>query len=300
MNNLLCIVGPTGTGKTKLALYLASLFPSILVSADSRQVYRGMDIVTGKDHPAGQSLIGLDLVNPTEPCSISVWYDAVMPHITRAWGEGKLPIIVGGTGLYVKALVNGIPTLHVPLNPQLRESLAPLSLTELQAKLTSLDQAKYARMNRSDAHNPRRLIRAIEVATSSSSPLESDLSNLKSKIIGLKYYDDSQYRSRIRDRVHSRLELGALSETKKLLVSANSQSLSAIGYRSLVSYLRGELEYQTMIDAWVRDEVAYSKRQLTYFRKLPMIDWHAAEPLDLNRVATSVKAWYDKAKDQEV
>lgn len=295
MNQLLCIVGPTGTGKTKLALHLASLFPSILISADSRQVYRGMDIVTGKDHPEGIDLLGVDLVDPTEPCSVSVWYDAVMPPIIHAWGEGKLPIVVGGTGLYVKALISGIPTIKIPLNPALRKSLARLTVQELQAKLQTLDHPKFAQLNSSDVHNPRRLIRAIEVALSPLSPLESNISSLESYIIGLHYFDNSNYGSKVRQRVLARLRLGALKETDQLLTTSTPQALTALGYRSLAAHLRGELTHQQMVDSWVHDELAYSKRQMTYFRKLKDVRWYDAATLKPDIVATQVKAWYDKS-----
>src|SRR5690242_12346572 len=101
MNSLLAIVGPTGTGKTERALKEAAKTDSIVVSADSRQVYRTMDIVTGKDHPSGTPLYGIDIVSPDESCSVAVWHEAVMPHIKQAWKEGKQVIVVGGTGLYL-------------------------------------------------------------------------------------------------------------------------------------------------------------------------------------------------------
>lgn len=294
MNQLLCIVGPTGTGKTKLALHLASLFPSILISADSRQVYRGMDIVTGKDHPEGIDLLGVDLVDPTEPCSVSVWYDAVMPPIKRAWGEGKLPIVVGGTGLYVKALLSGIPTMHIPINAPLRQALASLSLTELQAKLRQVDPVKYAQMNHSDAHNPRRLIRAIEVALSSISSTAPPPTIPHSLVVGLQCIDDSNHRYRISQRVEERINLGAIAETQSLLSLSSPQALTALGYRSLSAHLQGELTHQQMVDAWVWDELSYAKRQMTYFCKMGGVRWYDAATLKPDIVATQVKAWYDK------
>lgn len=278
MNNLLCIVGPTATGKTKLALYLAQLFPSILVSADSRQVYRGLDIVTGKDHPPGMIIYGIDLVNPSEPCSVSLWYEAVMSTIEKAWGEGKLPIVVGGTGLYIKALTSGIATMQVGINSSLRDKLEALSITELQAKLRELDHAKFDSMNHSDSLNPRRLIRAIEVAMSPDLP-ESKILNLDSKLIGLKYFDTSKYRSAIELRVKKRILSGAIPETKRLMTSASPQSLSAIGYRSICAYLNKIISYDQMIEQWVHDELTYAKRQLTWFNK-QKVTWYDTDKED--------------------
>jgi len=280
MHQLLCIVGPTGTGKTKRAIEESLKQPSILVSADSRQVYRGMSIVTGKDHPDGVEIFGIDIVSPAEDCSVSVWYDAVMPHIAKARKEGKLPIVVGGTGLYVKALTDGIATMHVPINPFLRTQLESLSLTELQEKLSEFSPSKFDAMNNSDRHNPRRLVRAIEIATYR---LEgrilarqgSDLLHSESTLIGLKYSDDRVQRNKIHERVLTRLNQGAIEETKTLLTqySPDIKSMSAIGYKSIIAHLKGELTQDEMIDTWVRDELSYAKRQLTWFRKQNVI-WY--------------------------
>lgn len=275
MHKLLCIVGPTGTGKTALALKLAAKQPSILVSADSRQVYRGMDIVTGKDHPPHTILYGIDLVNPGEPCSVSIWYDVVMPHIIQAWEEGKLPIIVGGTGLYVKALTSGIATIQVPINQPLRGQLIPLSIAELQTKLRNLDPRKLVSLNHSDQHNPRRLIRAIEVVMSPDLP-ESKIFNLESKLIGLRYFDDSNYRSIITARVQKRLSSGAIAETERLIKSASPQAFTAIGYHRIVDYIEGKSTKEAMVEHWVSDELAYAKRQMTWFRKDNSIKWYDA------------------------
>jgi tRNA dimethylallyltransferase len=283
MNKLLFIVGPTGTGKTKAAISISQTHPSILVSADSRQVYRGMDIVTGKDHPADQPLYGIDLVDPDEPISVSVWHEAVMPIIEKAWDENKLPIIVGGTGLYVKSLSGGIETMKVGINQSLREELSRLSLTELQTKLSDLDPDKFASLNHSDRHNPRRLIRAIEVASSSSLSSSPRDFEVEPTLIGLRYSSLALQEQAIRDRVLSRLDHGAIDETQSLIkkYDRSLQSLTAIGYRSLIDFLDGTINRAEMIDQWVADELAYAKRQLTWFRKQDLI-------------------WYDIDKTKEI
>ncbi len=291
---ILAIVGPTATGKTNLAIRLSHSFPSILVSADSRQVYRSMNIVTGKDHPANINILGVDLIDPSQPSSVSLWHDAVMPAINSAWNDGKMVIVVGGTALYVKALISNIETLKVPINSSLRKSLEILSVSDLQAKLKLIDQDKLVQMNNSDAHNPRRLIRAIEVALSPHKP-SSPASPPSSLLIGLNYSDTDIYNNIVRERVLKRLQLGALEETKQQLVVANAQSFTALGYSSLVAHLAGELSYQQMIESWVSNELGYAKRQMTFFRKLPGITWFPVETLDLAKVASYVKAWYDKA-----
>lgn len=277
MNKLLCIVGPTGTGKTKRAVEESLKQPSILVSADSRQVYRGMDIVTGKDHPKGMTIYGIDIVDPDEDCSVSVWHDAVMPHIQQAWQEGKQVIVVGGTGLYVKALTGGIATMQIPINQPLRDELTTLSLETLQSKLSALDPTKYASMNHSDQNNPRRLIRAIEIAHTPNLP--STIRHPPStQIIGLRYYHNSNYSSNIRMRVLARLKAGAVEETKSLIekYDKNLQSMSAIGYKSIIDFIEGKINQDELVEHWVSDELAYAKRQLTWFRKQPII-WYDVE-----------------------
>lgn len=280
MHKLICVVGPTATGKTKKALELSQQAPSILVSADSRQVYRTMDIVTGKDHPTDFVLYGIDIVEPDQDCSVSLWHDAVMPHIQRAWGEGMQVIMVGGTGLYVKAITDGIETMSVPINQSLRDELSPLSINELQDKLKAFDEKKFLSLNNSDANNPRRLIRAIEVATSNyKDPIfvkrRSDLMSSEIKMIGLKYFDDSNHRYKITQRVEERLKSGAIEETKTLLskYDPSLKSMTAIGYKSIINHLSGELSYDQMIENWVNDEMAYVKRQLTWFNKQSVI-WY--------------------------
>jgi tRNA dimethylallyltransferase len=275
MNQLLCIVGPTGTGKTTRATQEFQKNPSIIISADSRQVYRGMDIVTGKDHPKNILIYGIDILNPDEQCSVSVWYDSVIPHIVTAWEEDKQVIIVGGTGLYVTAITNGIATMKVPINLALRKELEPLSISELQQKLHVLDEEKFTSMNHSDVCNPRRLIRAIEIAIAPTKLQSTDLCKHESKIIGLKYFDDRVYRSKVHERVLSRLSQGAIEETKKLLAKYDRslQSMSAIGYKSIVKYLENTITESEMIEEWVSGELAYAKRQMTWFRKQPVI-WY--------------------------
>lgn len=291
MNKLLAIVGPTGVGKTATAIRLASQTQSIVISADSRQVYRGMDIVTGKDHPKDVELLGVDIVNPDESCSVAVWYDSVIGHAQQAWQEGKLVIVVGGTGLYVKALTEGIATMKVPINQNLRNSLAVLSITKLQHELAKVDTTKLASMNNSDKNNPRRLIRAIEV---SKDPFfvkqRTDLIAPESTIIGLQYSDKSMHRNIIYDRVLMRLKLGAIEETKALLQQYDPSlpSMSAIGYKSIINYIKNKCSKEDMINQWVREELSYAKRQLTWFRKQPTI-WYDTSKIKEYR--------YDRTKD---
>lgn len=274
MNKIICVVGSTGTGKTKKAIEISKDQPSIIISADSRQVYRGMDIVTGKDHPSDVNIYGIDIVDPSDSCSVSIWYDSVMPVIERAWNNNVLPIVVGGTGLYVRSIVKGIETMSVPINESLRGELSKLTVSELADHLVSINPEKFNSMNDSDRQNPRRLIRAIEVGESEGikSP---KLHIAEAEFLGLRYLDHDQYAKTIRARVIERINSGAIAETKQLLskYSATLSSMTAIGYQSIVRHLDGQLSYDEMIEDWVLGELQYAKRQTTWFRKEPVI-WY--------------------------
>ena len=277
--SILVIAGPTATGKTKLAELLGA--DATLVSADSRQVYREMNIVTGKDHATTTPLYGIDLASPAEDFSVNDWLEAVTPVIHASLNSSRNVIIVGGTGFYLSSLLNPPPTLRIPPNPTLRQQLAPLSVPQLATTLSAVDPQRLAELNQSDRHNPRRLIRAIEVARYlQSHPLPPAPRPLPSPItlIGLQPpRSDLVYKNLLRQRVLARLKLGAIRETADLLrrYSPDLPSLSAIGYRHLRAHLAGELSVEAMIDAWVKDEYLYAKRQLLFFRtKLPHLVWY--------------------------
>lgn len=274
MNKLLAIVGPTATGKTARAIQESLSQPSIIVSADSRQVYRSMDIVTGKDHPAGIKIYGIDILDPNESSSVSVWYDAVKDPIKSVWESDKQVIVVGGTGLYVRALTGNISTMSIPINQPLRDDLAGASVAQLQMQLSSIDSQKLNSMNHSDQNNPRRLIRALEIAKSKVVN-HIPLPTIDIQYIGLRYDDQPKYEAKIKQRVEDRLEQGAITETKNLLAkySQDLQSMSAIGYKSIIAHLKGEYSKTEMIEDWVKNELSYAKRQMTWFRKQPVI-WY--------------------------
>ncbi len=189
-NQLLIICGPTAIGKTNLAIKLAKALNGELVSADSKQVYKGMDIGTGKDLPKSSKLqfpssnlrlknfqIGyysldsipvwlLDIVNPDYRFSVADYVECAHRVMADIHLRGKLPIMVGGTGFYIKGVVDGIETLGVEPDWDLRQKFNYLGVEELQEKLRKLDPTRLKAMNESDRNNPRRLIRAIEISKS--------------------------------------------------------------------------------------------------------------------------------------
>jgi len=161
MDKLLVITGPTATGKTALGIELAKKFDGEIISADSRQVYRGNDEETGKDHSYPQW--GIDIAKPGEDFSVSSFVDFAQKMIADIVARNKLPIIVGGTGLYIKELLIPSETLNIPMDTSLREKLDSYTLEHLQQELIKISPQKWQSMNVSDQKNPRRLIRAIEV-----------------------------------------------------------------------------------------------------------------------------------------
>lgn len=281
MKKILIICGPTATGKTKLAASLAKKFSGEIISADSRQVYKGMDIVTGKDRPKGVKIHGLDLVKPDEEFSVAHFVKYAHSLINQI----RFPIIVGGTGLYLDSLINSPKTLSIKPNWELRKKLEQRSAKQLQSMLKKLDLARFQHMNHSDQFNPRRLIRAIEVNLQGQS---LQVPNLQAEYdvfwLGLTA-DNTTLAERIEARVKQRVKAGAVKEWQQLKnkYPSNLPSMSAIGYRQLPD-----------IAAWIKAEQQYSRRQLTWFQANPDIHWlDIAKPFP-NKVAKLIKAWYNK------
>lgn len=278
MKKILIICGPTATGKTKLAVKLAKKFSGEIISADSRQIYKGMDIVTGKDRPKGVTIHGLDLVNPDEKFSVAHFLKFTRTLINQiSPPAGGLPIIVGGTGLYIDSLINPPQTLSVKPNWQLRKKLEKKSIRELQNQLQKLDAARWQSMNHSDQLNPRRLIRAIEVNLQGQS---LQVPNLQAEYdvlwLGLTA-DKTTLDKRIEERVKQRVRAGAIKEWQRLKKKYPNglPSMSALGYRQLPD-----------IDKWIKAEQQYSRRQLTWFKKNKQIHWNPANVVKL------VQTWY--------
>lgn len=278
---LLVITGPTATGKTALGLKLAEKLNGEIISADSRQVYKYMDIGTGKDTDHFQW--GIDLVMPDQQYNVSDWVNYTIRVIRDIWGRRKLPIIVGGTGQYIKELLYPSETLHIPPNKELRKELAGFSLEQLQQELIGIDRNKWELMNSSDRQNPRRLIRAIEVAmyvnrNGRGIQLTTQIGKVDGLIVGLTAPLEYLYAG-IDQRVKQRLVAGMEQERERLKKYPLPKT---IGYS-------GETEEQ-----WRLAEHAYARRQLVYLRRqIPRISWFditaPGYPAD---VVTRICRWY--------
>ncbi len=326
MNKLLIICGPTATGKTDLGIFLAKKFDGEIVSADSRQVYRGMDIITGKDIPPNSELrtknlelnikdekysVGfrlkeriptwlVDIVNPDYTFNVSEYRQLVHKVITDIWLRNKLPIMVGGTGFYIQSITGPIDTIDIPQDSKLREFLDKLPKKELQEKLKNLDKKKWKEMNNSDRNNPRRLVRAIEIANWKK---ENTFSENKEKtpkfqsllVIGLAADKKTLYQ-RINQRIESRLKEGVLKEVKKLISKNyldNLPSLSSTGYKELKNHIEGKIKLEEALKIWKNREHAYARRQMTWFKKDGRIVWFGIVDGDyINKIEKRVQEWY--------
>lgn len=278
-NKLLIICGPTATGKTKLALHLAKLFGGVLISADSRQVYKYMNIGTGK---GDEKIFGYDLVNPNEDFSVSQYTKYAREKIEEIWRSNKLPILVGGTGLYIKAVVDGMETLDVPRNKELRKSLMDKAPERLFNLLVGLDPIKAASMNQSDAKNPRRLIRAIEVAQSK---LPTKKKGLNADLLWVGLTSTmGDLSKKINNRVQERIKIGFEKEFNFL---KNEGMLDGVTKHTL-----GYKDWPD-IQKWKREEIKYAKRQLVWFRKEKRIKWfNVNEKKLMKNIEKLVKKWY--------
>lgn len=288
---VLIICGPTASGKTALALRLARAEPTSIVAADSRQVYRGLDLLSGKDIPAhftktrgfytdgATRLFGFDLINPDQTMSAAVYADyarSVIAHETKA---GRRVIVVGGTGFYLSALAHPERLARVAPNPKLRQDLSRLTLSSLKRRLQKTAPARFAAMNHSDQNNPRRLIRAIEVANSR--PLASRHKSLINFLWwGIK--TSPLLKKRLEVRVRQRLKADALAELEALLTRHPDSRLpiyQSLGVKWLLEFREGRVDRATLISRWVTDEYHYAKRQLTWFKKQSEIIWYDQDRL---------------------
>ncbi len=313
MQKLLIVCGPTATGKTDLAIFLAKKFNGEIVSADSRQVYKGLDIGTGKDLPKNAHLIqsnipavgfyeiesvkvwGYDLVDAKQKFSVSQYQNKISKVITDIIKRDKLPIVVGGTGLYIKALVDGIETLEVAQNPDLRKTLEDKTAAQLFDILAQFDAIKAANMNESDRHNPRRLVRAIEVASSGFKGSKNKDTQYSPLFIGLTAPHE-YLGSQIKKRVQKRVEQGIEDEIENLLkqgVVWTDQSMSSLGYQEWQGSLGNKGELENVLKIWCQNEMNYAKRQMVWFKKDKRINWFDVSKLNYHEnVEKMVKKWY--------
>jgi len=299
-NKLIVILGPTASGKSELALKLAKKFHGEIVSADSRQIYRGMDIGTAKmpqdkksirlnGEPAekarNKKLIPIiinniphyltDIIEPSEQFSVAEYKDLAVKIIRDIQSRGKIPILAGGTGLYISAIVDNIEIPKVKPNQALRKKLEKMPLGKLLKRLKKSDHDAFKTI---DKKNKRRIIRALEVTISTGKPFSKQrekgqpLFNILQ--IGLDMPREKLYK-KIDRRVEKMIETGLISETRKLAkkYSWKLPSMSGIGYKEIGMYLRGEIRIEKAKELIKFRTHAYARRQITWFQRGKKIKW---------------------------
>jgi tRNA dimethylallyltransferase len=271
------LVGPTAVGKSAVALELAERFGAEIISADSMQVYRGMDIGTAKPSPAEQAHVPHHLI---DVCDVGEPFDAkrFVELAENAIAKLRVALVVGGTGLYVRALRHGL--FEGPArDAALRQRLEAMPVPELFAELQRFDPQTAAQIDR---HNPRRLVRALEVFQTTGKPIRKLQTQWKDPtdtgiVIGLER-NRAELVARIERRIDEQMAAGWLEEVRRLMAQGlekNPTAMQAAGYRELVAHLRGEVslpEAVTLIKTRTRQ---LAKRQMTWFRREPGLRWIA-------------------------
>ncbi len=273
-NNLLVVLGATATGKTSLAVHLAKEFQGEIISADSRQIYRGMDLGTGKDieeyvvdgMPIPYHLI--DIADAGYKYNVYEFQRDFVNAFEQISAKNKMPVVCGGTGMYLEAALKGYKLIAVPKDQVFRNKLDNKSLDELRIILRSYKEVH----NNSDLETQKRAIRAIEIERyyASNPKIELDYPDLNPLLIGIKF-DREDRRKRISQRLKERLNSGMVEEVEGLIksgVSPEDLIYYGLEYKFLTQYVVGDLTYDEMFS---RLEIAihqFAKRQMTWFRKM--------------------------------
>jgi tRNA dimethylallyltransferase len=279
------IVGPTAVGKSRIAVEVAKAFETEVLTADSRQVYRGMDV--GTDKPAPEERQGIphrliDLVGPDESFNAGLYRRQAIDEIERLYRDRRLPLVVGGTGLYVRTLLKGLcdaPPTDPIVRAALKQEAEDQGHDRLYARLVEVDPVAASRLHPRDES---KVLRALEVYQLSGRRMsefqqehgfaERPFSTL---MIGLNRDRDALYR-RIEERIDWQLAHGLIEETKQLLdqgYQRDSAAMKGLGYRQVAEHLAGAYDSAEMVRRFKRDTRRFSKRQMTWFRKEPWIQW---------------------------
>jgi len=283
------LVGPTAVGKSRVAVEVAKAFETEVLTADSRQVYRGMDVGTDKPVPEERQGVPhrlIDLVNPDESFNTGLYRRQALDEIERLYRDLRLPLVVGGTGLYVRTLIKGLcdaPPADPIVRAALRQDAKDQGHDRLYARLVAVDPVAAARLHPRDES---KVIRALEVYQLSGRRMsefqeehgfaERPFSVL---IIGLNRDRNVLYR-RIEERIDWQLAHGLIEETTQLLAQGyqrDSAAMKGLGYRHVAEHLAGEYDVAEMVRRFKRDTRHFSKRQMTWFRKEPGIQWLTIE-----------------------
>jgi tRNA dimethylallyltransferase len=294
---LLLVVGPTGVGKTAVGIELSTRLNGEIVSADSMQIYRGLDIGTAKATAEEQARARhhlIDIREPHENYSAAQWAEDARRTIEDIRSRGKEPIIVGGTGFYIRALLQPETLAAAAPNPQLRAELeneaAQHGALHLHERLRVLDRAAAQRLHPNDV---RRVIRAIEVAQAASASQDPVLRFVEAfTVFGLSLERETLYR-RLEQRIDTMLAAGFMDELRNLLQSnaaGTSTAMQSLGYKQMLPALSTPEVFDECVELWKRDTRRYAKRQMTWFRHQLPTQWVAVDGLTSSQIAELIQA----------
>ncbi|MFY7952720.1 MAG: tRNA (adenosine(37)-N6)-dimethylallyltransferase MiaA [Armatimonadaceae bacterium] len=310
---LLALVGPTASGKTAVAVALAKRIDAELVSADAVAVYTGLDIGSAKptaDELQGIPLHGVDLAQPNVDFTVHDYEAAATGSIDAIRARGRFPLVVGGTGLYVRPLVASLALPPVPPDPAIRARLNSEAEANgpgvLHARLAAIDPESAQRIQTGDT---RRIVRALEVWETTGRPMSEfhtpegvhGIPKSGTFVVGLERPRDILYQ-RIDRRVDTMLDDGFIDEVRELLEAGwnpSLKSLSSLGYRHLIQYLVGEKSLAEAVDELKRDTRRYAKRQIAWFRNDPSVHWIGVDnDEDPESVAQRIEALWRNSTEQ--
>ena len=275
MNKVIAIVGPTASGKTKLAIEMAKKLGTEIISADSRLVYKGFDIGTAKPTKEEQQMVKhhmIDVVEPEYDFSVADFADEARKIISNLHAHSKVPIVAGGTGLYFRILLENYDMPRIEANPQLRADLEKLSNEELFVMLKEVDSISAEKIHQ---NNRVRVIRALEVSLLAGTPFSS-IKGIKNNEYEVEWvFPELESREALYDRINKRVDAmiseGLIEETKDLLVKHGKikNLVKTIGYQEIIEFLDNKISLEEAVEKIKQNTRRYAKRQLTWFRRNP-------------------------------
>lgn len=301
---IVVIVGPTASGKTAAAVELGEKIGAEIVSADSMAIYKGMDIGTAKPTPEERRRVPfhlIDIVEPEQPFTVADYQELAVRAVEDILARGKTALVVGGTGLYVRALIDGLNIPGHGPDPNLRKELKieaeKRGASYLHNKLAEVDPQAASRIFPRDI---KRIIRALEVYYQTGRPMTEVLDETRSASprypdalwFGLTMARTLLYQ-RIEERVDDMIRRGLVDEVKCLLArgcSPSMQSMQGLGYKEIAAYLEGEYDFETAVETLKRNTRRFAKRQMTWFRTNDRIQWIDVENMPPDKIAESIMA----------
>lgn len=298
MKEIIIICGPTAVGKTNVSVNLAQKLNTDIISSDSMQIYKNMDIGTAKiNKDEMQNIIHhmIDIIEPEQEFSVSNYHDKSSKIISSLFSQNKIPIIAGGTGLYINSLVYKMDFNNTISNKNIRKKYQKIYENYGADYLYELLQKKDKNQAENiEKNNTKRLIRALEILENKDSMQSFDKLNefkdYKINMYVLKLDRKILY-ERINNRVDIMIKNGLIDEVKNLIsqgLDENNQSMKAIGYRQIISYLKGEIDKKTAIELIKRDSRRYAKRQYTWFRRYDFAKWIDVEKNSVDNIVNYI------------